>query len=146
MPGVTVHIMTQDHLNFTENIWDQAKDVKDISKTLKTVLKNGKLVIYPNAKSDTPSSTVVFEDQSEQTVSMTVSNIKVGDFVKLIKDHYYGNYAVLTGESYGSEIKIDYFQKEKNFVIKENGFDSRIIIQLKRVQGNPGHYSFEEQL
>ena len=39
--------MTQDHLNVTENIWDQAKDVKDISKTHKTVLKNGKLVIYP---------------------------------------------------------------------------------------------------
>ena len=146
MPGVTVHIMTQAHLNFTENIWDQAKDVKDISKTLKTVLKNGKLVIYPNAKSDKPSSTVVFEDQSEQTISMTVSNIKVGDFVKLIKDDNYRNYAVLTGQSYGSEIKIDYFQKEKNFVIKENGFDSRLIMQLKRVQGNPGHYSFQEQL
>ena len=88
MPGVTVHIMTQDHLNFTENIWDQAKDVKDISKTLKTVLKNGKLVIYPNAKSDKPINTAVFEDQPEQTTSMKVSNTKVGDFAKVIKEHY----------------------------------------------------------
>ena len=78
----------------------------------------------------------MFEDQSEQTIKL--------DFVKLIKDDYYGNYAVLTGESYRGEIKIDYFQKEKNFVIKENGFDSRLIIQLKKVQGNPGHCSFEE--
>ena len=36
----------------------------------------------------------------------------------------YGYYAVVTGESYGDEIEINYFQKrEKNFVIKANDFD-----------------------
>ena len=49
----------------------------------------------------------------------------------------------------GNEIEIIFFQKrEKNFVIKENDFDSQLIIELKRVQGNlvntRGHYSFEE--
>ena len=51
----------------------------------------------------------------------------------------------------GNEIEIIFFQKrEKNFLIKENDFDSQLIIELKRVQGNlvntRGHYSFEEQL
>ena len=88
MAGVTVHLITQDHLNYIENIWDQAKDVKGISKIHKAVLKNGKLVIYPNAKSDKPINTAVFEDQPEQTTSMKVSNTKVGDFAKVIKEHY----------------------------------------------------------
>ena len=62
---------------------------------------------------------------------------------------YYGHYAVVTGESYGDETEISYFQKtEKYFVTKENNFDSQLIIELKRVQGNfvntRGHYSFEE--
>ena len=38
------------------------KDVKSISETHKAVLKNRKLVIFPNAKSDKPINTVVFED------------------------------------------------------------------------------------
>ena len=49
----------------------------------------------------------------------------------------------------GNETEIIFLQKrEKNFVIKENDFDSQLIIELKRVQGNlvntRGHYSFEE--
>ena len=88
MAGVTVHLITQDHLNSIENIWDQAKDVEGISKIHKAILKNGKLVIYPNTKSDKPINTAVFEDQPEQTTSMTVSNTKVGDFAKVIKEHY----------------------------------------------------------
>ena len=74
------------------------------------------------------------------------------EFVEKSRDFmqdYYGYYAVATWESYGDEIEINYFPKrEKNFVIKENGFDSQLIIELKRVQGNlvntRGHYSFEE--
>ena len=79
------------------------------------------MVIYPNAKSDKPISIIVFDDQPEQTTSMTVSNIKVGDFIKMIEGDYYGYHAVVSGKSYGDEIEINYFQKrEKNFVIKEN--------------------------
>ena len=74
------------------------------------------------------------------------------EFVEKSRDFmqdYYGHYAVATWESYDDEIEINYFPKrEKNFVIKENGFDSQLIIELKRVQGNlvntRGHYSFEE--
>ena len=74
------------------------------------------------------------------------------EFVEKSRDFmqdYYGHYTVATWESYGDEIEINYFPKrEKNFVIKENGFDSQLIIELKRVQGNlvntRGHYSFEE--
>ena len=66
-----------------------------------------------------------------------VNNVKVGDFVKVIKADYYRYYVVATGESYGAEIEISYFLKrEKNFAIKENDFDSRLTIELKRGQRN----------
>ena len=60
----------------------------------------------------------------------------------------HGHYPVVTGDSYGDEIEINYFQKrERNFVIKEN---SQLVIELKMVYENlsntRGHYSFEEQL
>ena len=70
-------------------------------------------VYIPNylIKSEKPINTVVFEDQPEQTTNMTVSNNKVGDFIKVTKGDYYGYYAVVTGESYGDEIEINYFQQ-----------------------------------
>ena len=70
-------------------------------------------VYIPNylIKPEKPINTVVFEDQPEQTTNMTVSNIKVGDFIKVIKGDYYGYYAVVTGESCGDEIEINYFQQ-----------------------------------
>ena len=74
------------------------------------------------------------------------------EFVEKLRDFMqdcYGYYSVLTGESYGDEIKINYFQKRgKNFVTKKNDFGSQLIIELKRVQGNlvntRGHHNFEE--
>ena len=59
------------------------------------------------------------------------------EFVEKSRDFIqgdYGNYAVVTGKSYGDEIEIKYFQKrENNFVIKENDYDSQLIVELKRV-------------
>ena len=59
-------------------------------------------------------------------------------FVKKPRDFIqddYEHYAVVTGKGYGDEIEINYFQKrENNFVIKENDYDSQLIIELKRVQ------------
>ena len=70
---------------------------------------------------------------------------KLRDFMQ----GYFGYYAVVTGECYGDEVEINYFQKrEKNLVIIENDFDSQVIIELKSAQGNLVntivHYSFEE--
>ena len=66
----------------------------------------------------------MFEGQPERTTSMTVSNIEVGDFFKVIRGTTMGIMQLLTGESYGDENEIIYFQKrEKNFVIKENDFN-----------------------
>ena len=58
---------------------------------------------------------------------------KLRDFMQ----DYFGHYAVLTGESYGDEVEINYLQKrEKSLVIIENDFDSQVIIELKSAQGN----------
>ena len=99
MPGVTVHLMTEHHLNSIEDIWGQAKEVKGIYSSHKAVLKDGKLTIYANARSEKPVNTVLYEQQPQQgaSIEQPVNKIKVGDFVKMIHGDYKGFYAVVTG-------------------------------------------------
>ena len=52
--------------------------------------------------------------------------MQTGDFVKVVKGNFRGYYAVImTEESYGNEIKINYFEKcQHYYVLKENDMDS----------------------
>ena len=51
--------------------------------------------------------------------------MQTGDFVKVVKGNFRGYYRAITGESYGNEIEINYFEKRQHYyVLKENDMDS----------------------
>ena len=54
MPGVCVHLMTQEDLQDTQGIalWEQALEVKGISKTHHAEMKKGTLSIFARAMPD----------------------------------------------------------------------------------------------
>ena len=65
MPGVCVHLMTQEDLQDTQSIalWEQASEVKGISKTHHAEMKKGTLSIFANANTpvNNPINTVIYE-------------------------------------------------------------------------------------
>ena len=152
MPGVCVHLMTQEDLHNTQGIalWEQALEVKGISKIHHAEMKKGTLSIFANANVNNPINTVIYETTttSKPVPQEESCQIKVGDFVKIIRGNYVNYYAVVTGLSYGNELEINYFVKrEKFYVLKDNDLDSRSIEDLELVAGalinTRGHYTFE---
>ena len=145
--------MTQEDLQDTQGIalWEQALEVKGISKTHHAEMKKGTLSIFANANTpvNNPINTVIYETTTtSKPVPQEPCQIKVGDFEKIIRGNYVDYYAVVTGLSYGNELEINYFVKrEKYYVLKDNGLDSRLIEDLKLVAGalinTRGHYTFE---
>ena len=110
-------------------------------------MKKGTLSIFASANTPVNNqiNTVIYETT---TTSKPVPQIKVGDFVKIIRGNYVDYYAVVTGLSYSNELEINYFVKrEKYYVLKDNDLDSRLIEDLKLVAGalinTRGHYTFE---
>ena len=74
--------------------------------------------------------------------------MQTGDFVKIVKGNFRGYYAVITEESYGDKIEINYFEKRQHFyVLKENNMDSLAQTDLELVEGvlinTSGNYRFE---
>ena len=74
--------------------------------------------------------------------------MQTGDFVKVVKGNFRGYYAVITEESYGDKIEINYFEKRQPFyVLKENNMDSLAQTDLELVEGvlinTSGNYRFE---
>ena len=74
--------------------------------------------------------------------------IATGDYVKIVSGAFLGYYAIVTGESYGEELEIQYFEKkEKWWVLKEHDLDSRPQTELRRVTkarvDRRMHYFFE---
>ena len=62
IPHVSIHLMTKEHLNSFENIWDQAEEVKGISKAHRAILNHGELSTYAHANAKEHSNTIAFED------------------------------------------------------------------------------------
>ena len=61
-------------------------------------------------------------------------DLKRGDCVKLLKGNYPGYFALVTGDGYGGEIEINYFEaKYKWWALKEKDLDSRDRGDLKKV-------------
>ena len=74
--------------------------------------------------------------------------MQTGNFVKVVKGNFRGYYAVITGESYGNEIEINYFEKcQCYYVLKENDMDSHTQTDSELVEGvlinTKGHYRFD---
>ena len=92
MPGVTIHLMTQEDLNELENIWDQAVEVKGISKAHQAVIKDGSLSIYAHANMKDPINTIAIEEQLKPEEQC---QIKLGDFVKVIHGNFKGYHRLL---------------------------------------------------
>ena len=105
--------MTQEDLQDTQGIglWGQALEVKGISKTHNAERKIN-TVIYETTTTSKPTP-------------QEPCQIKVGDFVKIIRGNCVDYCAVVTGLSYGNELEINYFVKrEKYYVLKDNDLDS----------------------
>ena len=74
--------------------------------------------------------------------------MQTGDFIKIVKGNFRGYYAVITEESYGDKIKINYFEKRQHYyVLKENDMDSLAQTDLELVEGvlinTSGYFRFE---
>ena len=74
--------------------------------------------------------------------------IATGDYVKIVLGVFVDYYAIVTAESYGEELEIQYFEKkEKWWVLKEHDFDSHPQTKLRRVtrarKDRRMHYFFE---
>ena len=74
------------------------------------------------------------EEDGEEREEEQGEVIATGDYVKIVSGAYLGYYAIVTGESYGEELEIQYFEKkEKWWVLKEHDLDSRPQTELRRV-------------
>ena len=141
MPTVCVHLMTQEDLAAVEklNLWEEAIETNGISKCHHAEMKDGILSIWKHAADviNDPINTVIYEYQkSLQSSSVEERQLQTGDFVKVVNGSFVGYYAVITGESYGDEIEINYFEKrERHFVLKENDMDSHQSPDLELVDG-----------
>ena len=74
--------------------------------------------------------------------------MKIGDYVKIIKEPYFHFYAVLLDSSYGDEFEIQCCEKKyRKWVLKKNDFDSREPAEMIKVDAEidgRGHYIFSQ--
>ena len=146
MPNICVHLMTQDDLIAAQklNLWENSLEVTGISKTHHAEIKDRVLSIWNHADDavNAPINSVLQQKITKKRQMQT------GDFVKVVKGNFRGYYPVITEESYGDEIEINYFEKrQRYYVLKENDMDSRTQTDLELVEGvlinTRGHYRFE---
>lgn len=74
--------------------------------------------------------------------------LKRGDCVKVVKGNYLGYFALVTGDGYGGETELNYFEhRSKWWVLKEKDLDSRERGDLEKVENftmdNRSHYYFK---
>ena len=153
MPNICVHLMMQDDLIAAQtfNLWENSLEVTSISKTHHADIKDGVFSIWNHADDavNAPINTVTFGKHSVlQRKIMKKHQMQTGDFVKIVKGNFRGYYAVITEESYGDKIEINYFEKRQHFyVLKENNMDSLAQTDLELVEGvlinTSGNYRFE---
>ena len=153
MPNICVHLMMQDDLIAAQtfNLWENSLEVTSISKTHHADIKDGVLSIWNHADDavNAPINTFTSEKHSVlQQKIMKKHQMQTGDFVKVVKGNFRGYYAVITEESYGDKIEINYFEKHQPFyVLKENNMDSLAQTDLELVEGvlinTSGNYRFE---
>ena len=153
MPNICVHLMMQDDLIAAQtfNLWENSLEVTSISKTHHADIKDGVLSIWNHADDavNAPINTVTFGKHSVLQQKITKKHqMQTGDFVKIVKGNFRGYYAVITEESYGDKIEINYFEKRQHFyVLKENNMDSLAQTDLELVEGvlinTSGNYRFE---
>ena len=153
MPNVCVHLMMQDDLIAAQkfNLWENSLEVTGISKTHHVEIKDGVLSTWNHVDDavNTPINIVTYEKHSVLQQKITKKcQMQTGDFVKVVKQNVRGYYAVITGESYDNEIKINYFEKHQcYYVLKENDTNSHIQTDLELVEGalinTRGHYRFK---
>ena len=126
-------------------------EVTGISKTHHAEIKDGVLSVWNHADDavNAPINTITYEKHSvlQQKIAKK-RQMQTGDFVKVVKGNFGGYYAVITEESYGDEIEINYFEKRQcYYVLKENNLDSCTQTDLELVKGvlinTRGHYRFE---
>ena len=101
--------------------------ITGILKTHHAETKDGVLSIWNHADDavNAPINTVTYEKLWLQQKIMKKRLMQTGDFVKVVKGNFRGYYAAITGESYGNEIEINYFEKYQHYyVLKENDMDS----------------------
>ena len=137
MPNVCVHLMTQDDLVAVQkcNLWENWLEVTGISKTYHAEIKDGVLSVWNHADdaANAPINTVTYEKHSVLQQKITkIRQMQTGDFVKVVKGNFRGYYAVVTQESYGDEIKINYFEmRQRYYVLKENDMDLHTQTDLR---------------
>ena len=102
---------------------------------------------HADDKHNAPINIVAYEAKE---VSTTPSQLKTGDFVKVVNGAFQNYFAFITGVSYGDEIEIKYFEKRgRYYILRENDLDSRYKQEKQLVAGilhkTRSHYSFQEQ-
>ena len=139
--------MKQVHLSKAQqlNLWDSGIEIKSISKSHHVLT----LTLWEHAddKHNAPINIVAYEAKE---VSTTPSQLKTGDFVKVVNGAFQNYFAFITGVSYGDEIEIKYFEKRgRYYILWENDLDSRYKQEKQLVAGilhkTRSHYSFQEQ-
>lgn len=67
----------------------------------------------PEIKISTTDNNLVCQDEREDGIGPNTLEIVAGDSVKVITGFYIGQYAMVLGDRYGSEVEMQYFIEKK---------------------------------
>ena len=123
---------------------------KNVKRKLAVDVSETSIDSKEDSTDDVPDYISNSEDDKEleSEVDVVAKEVKIGDYVTVTRGPFRVYYALVTGNSYGGEVEIQYFEKySKWWIIKDNELDSMepcdLEVLTKKVSiDNKSHYWF----